>query len=387
VSDFFLDFVGGAQSSIFEQREALVSAGHSVVLVAPARLGRGIRSARTTDGLQLRPLFVVPGESLPIVPASASVVALLTDYFRRESVSVVHVQTEFGLAHAAVTAARALGLPVVNTVHTFYWRSEGIGPTLVSPIMRFGLQLATGVRFGHKRFTGRPSDDLLRNLTIALCARTDAVVSPSAHQAADLETAGVTTPVSVVPNPIARSPRPPSILRATQDPRIVWVARCEPEKRPLDFARAAIAALSRPGIRFAVDFIGSGTELEALKKLAAGHPQLIVHGSLPHEKVIDLIDSASLVALISVGFDNQPMTIAEAVSRFRGVLYCDEKLLEGLTHAGVLSGATVEELAERIASLVSNPDALVALSEGARDDAVTFSGATYVERIMQVYFA
>src|SRR5690606_39369436 len=46
-------------------------------------------------------------------------------YFRELAIDVVHVQTEFGLAHAAAAVARTMGVKVVHTVHTFYWASDG----------------------------------------------------------------------------------------------------------------------------------------------------------------------------------------------------------------------------------------------------------------------
>src|SRR5690606_10348904 len=126
------------------------------------------------------------------------------------------------------------------------------------------------------------------------------------------------------------------------EPSILWVARCEAVKRPLVFAEAAIIALDR-GARFTVDFVGDGSELEALRRLVAGRSEIRVHGALGHDEVLEVMDRSAAVALTSVGFDNQPMTIAEAVSRRRGVLYCDPKLTEGLGNAGYLAASADAE--------------------------------------------
>ena len=121
---------------------------------------------------------------------------------------MVHVQTEFGLAHASAAAAERLGIPVVHTVHTFYWASDSPFTAPLTPVMRVALWLATRRSLPRLRLTKRPEDNILRNLTLDMAMRADAVVSPSAHQALDLEAAGVPAPVLVVPNPIATSPRP-----------------------------------------------------------------------------------------------------------------------------------------------------------------------------------
>lgn len=379
ISDFYLDYVGGAQSSMLEQKAALAEAGHTVYLVANVRKGTRIDSV----DLAITPAFSVPGVDLAVTYNRAPLVQRLRDYFTEKHVDVVHLQTEFGLAQAATSAAHELGLPVVHTVHTFYWQSSGIGPTLISPVMTVLLQSMTAARFPRTRFTGRPSDDTLRNMTAAMAARADVVVSPSEHQGADLAAAGVETPIDIVPNPISRSPRPAELLADDAPPRFLWVARCEPEKRPLVFAAAALEALASAS--FEVDFVGNGSQLDELRSLTAAEPRIRVHGNLGHDDVLDLIDASSAVALTSYGFDNQPMTIAESVSRYRGVLFCDPKLREGLGDSGFLSASPDQHgLATALVDLVV-PGALQRLSVGAKRDAVTFSAATYVERITAVY--
>jgi len=327
----------------------------------------------------------VPGVLLPVQGATPKLVSALVRYLRAESVDVVHVQTEFGLAHAAISAAHELGIPAVHTVHTFYWQTTGLGAVIATPLMRYGLQYVFRRRIPRRHFIDRAPDNLLRNVTLGLALRADTVVSPSAHQADDLRAAGVPT-VVVVPNPIARSPRPAEVLTHIVRPRFLWVGRCEAEKRPLVFGEAVLEALSRTGDGFDVDFVGDGAELPALRKLMAGHPCVTVHGGLDHAAVIDLMDAASAVALTSDGFDNQPMTIAEASSRYRGVLYCDPKLREGLTHSGRLTGGPdATAIADAIVELVAAPAALLELSAGARTDSATFSGSAYVERILAAY--
>ena len=379
VSDFYLDYVGGLQTSIREQVAALQAEGHTARLVSLAR------AAGRDEGLQLTPAWTVPGVLLPVKGATAELVALLADYLRSERIDVVHVQTEFGLAHAAISAARELGIPSVHTVHTFYWQTTGLGPVIATPLMRYGLQYVFRRPIPRQRLARRAPDNLLRNVTLGLALRADAVVSPSAHQAVDLRGAGVRT-VVVVPNPIARSPRPPQVLTSIGRPRFLWVGRCEAEKRPLVFAEAALDALARTGNGFDVDFVGDGAELGALRRLVGGHPAIRVHGGLDHDAVIDLMDASAAVALTSDGFDNQPMTIAEASSRYRGIIYCDPKLREGLAHSGHLtSGPDATAIADALVELVTAPAALLELSAGARTDSATFSGSAYVERILAAY--
>src|SRR4051812_17851460 len=94
VSDFFMDYVGGAQSSIFEQKAALEEAGHVVYLVAAVSGKRG-----HVAGLDLpvSAAFTVPGLLLPVIRNRPKLVQRLADFFYAEGIQVVHPQTEFGL--------------------------------------------------------------------------------------------------------------------------------------------------------------------------------------------------------------------------------------------------------------------------------------------------
>ena len=386
VSDYFLDYVGGAQTSMKQQQLALEEAGHTVVMVSARRGLAGPRMRRVADGVRFQPNFTLPGLELPVVPNTARVRAQLEGYLREQRIDVVHVQTEFSLARAAADVAAALNIPVVHTVHTFYWASEGGPQKSVAWFIRWGLQLLTKSTIPRLVLSPRVADNVLRNLTLGMALRADRVISPSAHQARDLAAAGVSGDIAIVPNPVATSARPSTPLHTGVRPNFLWVARCEPIKRPLVFARAAIDALARTEDGFTVDFVGEGADLKELTALVAGHPQLRIQGSLPHDTVLDLMDDSSAVVLSSLGFDNQPMTIAEAVSRERGVLYCDPKLREGLLNSGFLSETPdVAGLADAIVALVADPSLLPGLSRGAAIDRAMFAPANYVERVVRVY--
>jgi glycosyltransferase involved in cell wall biosynthesis len=383
VSDYYLDYVGGAQTSMLAQRAALEAAGHEVLVLAPERGRR--RTETSDDGIRLSPSFRLPVLDLPVVKNRPPLIAMLETFLRERAVDVVHVQTEFGLAQAVTTAAYGLQVPVVHTVHTFYWQSTGSLPTLAAPLVGPLLRNLTRAKIGDTPLSERPTDSILRNLTLAMAERADVVVSPSIHQAKDLEEALVERPVAVVPNPAAAAGTPPRPLTDSV-PRFLWVARCEPEKRPLVFAQAILAARARTMAPFEVDIVGEGSELAKVRALVGREPGVRVHGALPHADVLDLIDASAIVAITSVGFDNQPMTIAEAVSRHRGILYCDPALTEGLERAGARTASpSADGIADMIVGLVEHPERLAQLSAGAAADAADFAPATFVDRIVTVY--
>lgn len=389
VSDFFPDFIGGAQTSMREQQLALEQAGHTVRTVSPVRT-RGSRFRRDESSLLVRPRFVMPGVELPVIRNTAVVRSALAQYFRDERIDVVHIQSEFGLSHAAIDAANDVDLPVVHTIHTFYWASDDNWHAFLAPLGRWLLTRVIGHPIERRRLATKPIDSVLRNLTLTTAMRADAVVSPSAHQAKDLEAAGVRAPVHMIRNPMTASDTPSAPLTAedARNPRFLWAARCDLVKRPLVFAQGAIAALERTNNGFSVDFAGTGGQLGALKRLTAKHPQLRVHGAIPRARLLELLDDSAAIVLSSLGFDNQPMTVVEAVSRQRGVLYCDDNLAEGLTNAGYLTPTPdAKGFADALVALVSDPELLVRLSAGASAEQHEFSAETYVRRILRVYEA
>ncbi len=166
VSDYFPDFVGGAQTSMREQRLALQAAGHHVVMVSAVRGGSGGRFRRTDDGLQVKPSFTLPGVELPVIPNNDGTTKVLEEFLREHKIDVVHVQTEFGLAHAAATVAARMGIPVVHTVHTLYWASDGGWHAPLEPLIRALLRRVIRWQIPRQPFTPRPVDNLLRNLTL-----------------------------------------------------------------------------------------------------------------------------------------------------------------------------------------------------------------------------
>lgn len=389
VSDFFPDFIGGAQTSMREQQLALEEAGHAVRTVSPVRT-RGPRFRRDERSLLVRPRFIMPGVELPVIRNTPVVRAELAQYFQDERIDIVHVQSEFGLSHAAIDAAAEVGLPVVHTIHTFYWASDDNWHAFLAPFGRWLITRMIGRPIERRRLATKPIDSVLRNLTLTTAMRADAVVSPSAHQARDLEAAGVRAPVHIIRNPMVASgtPSAPLTIEQARNPRFLWAARCDLVKRPLVFAQGAIEALERTGNGFSVDFVGTGGQLGALKRLTAKHPPLRVHGAIPRERLLELLDDSAAIVLSSLGFDNQPMTVVEAVSRQRGVLYCDDTLTEGLTRAGYLTPTPdAKGFADALVALVSDPELLVRLSAGAAAEQHEFSGEAYVRRILRAYEA
>jgi glycosyltransferase involved in cell wall biosynthesis len=297
------------------------------------------------------------------------------------------------LAAAAVDVAGELGLPVVHTVHTFFWQTD------------FPAQRALGAAAGrfHGWLTGWSRDDppdgladrageaALRAMTWRVARRAALVISPSDHQAERLRAAGI-GPILTIPNTLVGQPEP-GAPPPFGPVKIIWAGRCGPEKRLLPFVRAAVRAVDRVGAdRLSITVVGDGEQLSAARRIAHDHGAIRFLGRRPQAEVVRLLRDHHLLALSSYGFDNQPMSIVEAVLAGRGVLYCDPRLTEGTTAAGnqpapgiLTDGPGEAAWAERLILLAEAPDRVTAACRGAVAVRAIFQPESFLTKINEAY--
>lgn len=174
-SDVYFPRVNGVSTSIATFRGELPALGVEVTLLAPAY---GPRDAVETDLLRL------PGRPVPFDPEDRFVSPRRFRLALAEArpAAVVHVQTPFGAHRAGVAAARARGIPVVETYHTdFEHYFEHYLPLVPAALARaVGRSIA--------RRVGRAVDRL---------------IVPSSSVDAALAASGVTTPRVVLPTGLA----------------------------------------------------------------------------------------------------------------------------------------------------------------------------------------
>ncbi|WP_052226920.1 glycosyltransferase family 4 protein [Microbacterium mangrovi] len=383
VLDYSPDYLGGAQTAFASQVELLAQSGHVVLAVTPPSRAFAEHCATVgAEHLEVAAPFMLPALQLPYIRNTRRLRRRLGDLFARWRPDAVHVHSEFGLCVAGVEAAQRAGVPVVHTVHTVFWQAPGAAGRLMATGIRTGYRLVTGRRNPPRSHGGRPADDALRGMTTTVARLADVVVSPSAHQGDVLRSHGVAD-VQVIPNSVAD-------IRATPLPdqpplRLLWAARCEPEKRLLEFLDAVAIAQHQlgPG-RLEVEVAGEGSLLPAAQK--KGVPGTTFLGRIPHEQVGELLSRSHLLAVTSHGFDNQPMTIVEAIGAGRGVLVCDPRLREGLSRAGFLCGPEPEPMAAAIVQLAEKPETVRELCAAAGFE-TEFSPAAFVRRLDEAYDA
>lgn len=388
VSDYSLATLGGAETAYYEQVRTLGQHVDVIAMSCPAPRLTELGTHPGVTAVDVPVWFRVPLYGLPVTRNTPELTSFFVDSFRARGTQLVHIHSEFGIAAAALMAARQLGLPVVHTIHTFFWQTAW-------PIQR---ALAWGTPRYHAFVTRMAASDLvldakagnsaLRNMTVTLARQVDQIVSPSEHQAHRLREVGL-GPVTVIPNTLAAPPDARPLERVGRPLKVVWVGRFIAEKRVLPFIRAVRTAMDAlPAGSLEVDLLGAGEQFRAAQRLVAGYPSINLHGRVPHSEVQDRLRSAHVSVLTSVGWDNQPMVVVESINALRGVIVSDPELQEGLAGPGIPAfGRDEGVLARVLVDLARDPAPVVAASRACLTAREEFSVETYLTRTFAVYEA
>ena len=173
ISDVYFPRVNGVSTSIATFRRSLAEQGHSVCLLAP---DYGGTPADDDDIIRIpsRYLFLDPEDRM----MKAGAILALEDTLRKRNFDLLHIQTPF-IAHRVGTAlATKLGLPVVETYHTYF--EEYLYHYV--PLLPRRLMKAAA-----------------RHFTREQCNRLDAVIVPSQAMHDVLRNYGVRRPVTIIP--------------------------------------------------------------------------------------------------------------------------------------------------------------------------------------------
>jgi len=248
ISDVYFPRVNGVSTSIETFRATLAGQGVEVRLVAP----------RYGDEPEQPGIARVPGRKVAFDPEDRLMVwKSLRATVMREAAAcdLIHVQTPFAAHYVGLRAARARGIPVLATYHTFF--EEYLHH--YAPLLPRGLMRAVARRFSR-----------------AQCNDMDAVIVPSTAMRERLAAYGVARPMHVLPTgiPLARfsvGDRAAGRARfniAPDRPVALFVGRVAHEKN-IDFLIEAVARARNmvPGLLFLVT--GEGPAGPALRARVA----------------------------------------------------------------------------------------------------------------------
>ena len=345
LSDVYFPRVNGVSSSIRTFARELERLGHQITIVAPAYGTNDDQGEFDLRRLPSRVIFFDPEDRL----IKAGALRTAERELAAEPWDLIHVHTPFRAHRLGVRLARRLGIPLVETYHTFFEEyAANYLPWLPSPMLRA----------------------LARGFSRRLCHEADHLIVPSQQMADVLARYGITTPSTILPTGIDLgefSGGNGAAFRAAhgiapERPTLVTVSRIALEKNIdflLDVANRLIDEF--PTLLFII--AGEGPDSARLKRrtqsLGLADNVLFV-GNL--DRKTQLLDCyrAGDVFVFASPTETQGLVLIEAMAL--GVPIVSTAVMGTATvlrdaRSARVSGGQVEEFAGHVAGLLRDPAA------------------------------
>jgi len=373
VSDVSFPRVNGVSTSIATFRQSLAELGHDSVLIAPAYGGRTAVPEADVIRVPARPVPRDPEDRL----MSARAVRALAPRLAAQGFDVVHVHTPFVAHYAGIALARALGLPVVETYHTFFEEYlHHYVPLLPRVATRY----------------------LARRLSVSQCRDVAALVVPSAQMLATLRGYGVAARAEVLPTGIdlARFRGGDGArFRAAHGippgrPVLVHISRVAHEKN-IDFVLEAVARVRARVPDVLLVIAGEGPALGHVRRRAAAlglDGSVLFVGYLARDgALLDCYRAGDLFVFAS-RTETQGLVLLEALAL--GVPVVSTAVMgtaDVLRDAkgAVIAPDEVGGFADTVAGVLADPARRARLAAAAPADAAGWSAPAMARRLATLY--
>lgn len=381
LSDVYFPRVNGVSTSIRSFARNLVRKGHRVVLVAPDYGDAEAQQARDHefgDAFEVRRL---PASTLFFDPEDR----LITRRALREALAelsttrwdVIHVHTPFRAHRLGVRLGRALGMPVIETYHTYF--EEYVAHYL--PWLPGGvLKLAA------------------RMLSRRLCHEVDHLIVPTAEMVAVLDRYDVRTPSTVLPTGIDLDEftggdgmrfREAHGIAADQ-PVVTTVSRLAIEKN-IPFLIEAVQRLLPDFPKLVFVIAGEGPDAQRLREYVARlglqeHVRFV--GNLDRRTTLLDCYRAADAFIFASPTETQGLVLIEAMAL--GVPIVSTAVMGTATvlrnaRSAVTSEQDVDVFAAKLAVVLGKPELRATLSAAGPQDAYAWSMDALVPRILELY--
>lgn len=395
-TDYFLDTPGGVPSSITTQATELKNLGHEVEIFCPGRtvskIPRDLNVHIVPSFKYIHPLHCPISKSWQAGAKTARMV-----FAKTGQPDLIHVNTELTTGLAGMRLAREIGVPLVITMHgreDIAMQNNFPLPNLTGTIANY----LHGRVIPHKKTVQR--DENLATTTarakmwemmVNHANFADQVISPSHQFAEKLQTYGVDKPLTVVSNAlsdeqIAKLPHVDRSWKPNEPLRMIWTSRMSKEKRPLEL----IHALAQVNFPFRLDFYGEGTAQKSAKKLIKKlglNDKIHVHNSVGHDEILRVTNKATLMPLMSYGFDTQSMSLLECLATGLPALMVDPDLREVLPRGGYVFPKTpdADAVADSLNDLAEHRENIAKMSQVLMKNREKALGSFQVKKLLACY--
>ncbi|WP_114973609.1 glycosyltransferase [Rhodoferax ferrireducens] len=374
ISDVYFPRVNGVSTSIETFRHNLASLGHTVHLIAPDYLAP---SADETDILR------VPARQLPFDPEDRLMsyrwVMTHLERWRGEHYDIIHIQTPFVAHYLGTKLSRLLGIPCVETYHTFFEEYlHHYVPLVPRQVMRF---IA-------KRFSRHQGNSL------------DGMVVPSHPMHHILKSYGITTPTEVIPTGIEPESFVPGDREAfrknhhiPQDrPVLLFLGRVAHEKN-IGFLIKTVDRVRHEISDVLLVIAGEGPARESLelevKKLGLDENVRFI-GYLDRHTELNSCYRAADIFVFSSRTETQGLVLLEAMAQGVPVVSTAELGTRDVLREGAGVWIAQEDVADfsgKVVRMLRDAQARKDLGDAGRDYAHEWSAAKQAQRMLNFYQA
>jgi 1,2-diacylglycerol 3-alpha-glucosyltransferase len=372
ISDVYFPRVNGVSTSIATFRGSLSAMGHCVMLIAP-HYAAAVDDDAGIVRIPSRYLFLDPEDRVLKAGEILSQVHQLRDH----RFDLLHVQTPFIAHHVGVKLARLLGIPSVETYHTYFeeYLYHYI-PFLPKPLMK----------------------SMARVLTRRQCNQMDAVVVPSGAMHEVLDDYGVQAPVSVIPTGIESGDLPPGSRERfcsthgldVSRPILIHIGRVAHEKN-IAFLLDVLHAVRRVVPDVLLVIAGEGPALKSLRRKALTlrlERNIRFLGYLKRGQALSDCYCAGDVFIFASATETQGLVLLEAMTLGVPVVSTAVMGTRDILAAGkgaLVAGETVTDFADKVIRLLGDPRLRERLGREAREYAAGWSAEVMARRLLEFY--
>jgi len=372
ISDVYFPRVNGVSTSIQTFRQAFEARGHTVSLIAP-----DYRQA--TDGTE--DVLRIPSRQVLMDPEDFMMqrrsVRRLTDALRERNFDLLHIQTPFVAHYAGSALARQLGIPRVETYHTFFQEYlYHYVPFLPKSWMR----------------------EAARKFSRWQCNAVDAVVVPSSAMLEVLRDYGVRTPIQVIPTGLAAGRYEPGDgMRFRQRygipaarPTLVHVGRVAFEKN-IGFLLQTLVRVRDTVPDVLMVIAGEGPALRQLQRQAADlglKDNVLFVGYLSRDTSLSDCYCAADAFVFASNTETQGLVLIEAMAQGVPVVSTAVRGTRDILKAGcgaLVAAEEVGDFAAKVTALLGDDALRGELGEQARAYAREWSDDAFAERMIEFY--
>lgn len=372
ISDVYFPRVNGVSTSIQTFRNQLAQLGHESLLIAPEY---GCASSDESGIVRVpsRRVLFDPEDRLMQLRSSLRHLPEL----RRRQFDLVHIQTPFVAHYVGAQLSRRLGVPRVETYHTFF--EEYLYHYV--PLLPKSWMRALARRFSRNQ-----------------CNAVDALVVPSNAMLDLLRAYGVTVPIEIIPTGIELdqlSGGDGAVFRtrhgiAPGRPTLVHVGRVAFEKN-IDFLLRVLVQVRRRIPSVLLVIAGDGPALDALKRSTGGHglesSVLFVGYQERKQALLDCYRAGDIFVFASQT-ETQGLVLLEAMALGLPVVAPAILGTKSILDAGkgaLVSALDESEFSSKVVNLLEDHALRARLGREARDYVREWGARRMAERMAELY--